>query len=196
MVTFLDHQAVVAGQIRQALRRAAPGKIVRRRTQHPPVACQALGDQVRGNLVTHADIQIAALGRQVHQAVMHVQAYVQPWVARRQRRQRRRHHPPPQAQAAGDAQLPGRLTLAGVQIIAHALQCLEDLLRPLIDPLTLLAHRHPPGGAVQQAHAEVRFEQADALADEGSRHATGLGHRRKARTAGYLKKDIEVVKAW
>ena len=111
----------MAGQIGQVLRRAAPGQIVWRRTQHPPVARQALGNQVRSYLVTHADIQVDALGHQVHQAVMHVQANVQTRVTRRQFRQRRRHHPPAQAQAAGDAQLPGRLSLAGVQVITHAL---------------------------------------------------------------------------
>ena len=46
---------------------------------------------------------------------------------------------------------------------------------------------------MQQAHTEVRFEQADALADERRRHAAGFGHRRKARTAGHLQEDIEVV---
>ncbi|MNO03848.1 hypothetical protein D3C81_2246790 [compost metagenome] len=39
----------------------------------------------------------------------------------------------------------------------------------MVDALAVLGDRHPAGGAVQQAHAEVFLEQAHALADKGRR---------------------------
>ncbi|MNE77011.1 hypothetical protein D3C80_1732920 [compost metagenome] len=77
-------------------------------------------------------------------------------------------------------------------LVAHALHRVEDAQRPLVDPLAVLADRHPAGGAVQQAHAEVLFEQADALADEGGGHAQLAGGGGEAGAAGDLDEDVEV----
>ncbi|MNR17648.1 hypothetical protein D3C85_1343250 [compost metagenome] len=185
----------MTGQVAQHLGRAAPGQVCRRGAQHPAVARQRLGNQVGGDGVAHADIQVDAFGNQVHQAVMHVQANVQPRVAFGQLRQGRRHEAPAQAQAAGDAQLPGRLAVLGADVITHALHRIENLQRPLVHPLALLAHRHPPGGAVQQAHFKGLLKHADAFADERGRHAELFGHRREAGALGHLEEDIEVVEA-
>ncbi|MNJ32431.1 hypothetical protein D3C77_270960 [compost metagenome] len=126
---------------------------------------------------------------------MHIQADIQARVALGQFRQGRRHEATAQAQAAGDAQLARRLAVLGADVVAHALHRIEDLLGPLVHPLALLAHRHPPGGAVQQAHVEVLLKHADAFADEGSGHAQLFGHCREAGALGHLEKDVEVVEA-
>ncbi|MNP83979.1 hypothetical protein D3C76_1830910 [compost metagenome] len=63
----------------------------------------------------------------------------------------------------------------------------------MIHPLTFLAHRHPPRGAVQQAYIQRLLEHADALADIRRRHAQLVGHGGEAGALGHLEEDIEVV---
>ncbi|MNZ99820.1 hypothetical protein D3C78_1191590 [compost metagenome] len=195
VVTLLDHQAIMAGKLGQHLGRAAPGQVGRGSAQHPAVSGQRLGNQVGGDGVTDANIQVDALFNQVHQAVMHVQAHIQARVALGQFRQRRGHKSPAQAKAAGNPQLAHRFAVLGADVVAHALHRIENLLRPLVHPLALLAHRHPPGGAVQQAHFKGLLKHADAFADERGRHAELFGHRREAGALGHLEEDIEVVEA-
>ncbi|MNC53647.1 hypothetical protein D3C75_1030820 [compost metagenome] len=126
---------------------------------------------------------------------MDIQANVQTRITLGQLRQGRRHESPSQAQAAGNAQLTCRLAVLGADVVTHALHRIEDLLRPLVNPLALLAHGHPSGGAMQQAHLKGLFEHTNAFADERGGHAQFVGHGGKAGAFGHLKEDIEVVEA-
>ncbi|MCY1450939.1 hypothetical protein D9M71_677800 [compost metagenome] len=76
--------------------------------------------------------------------------------------------------------------------VGHPLHRFEDGLRPAIHPFSVLAHRHAPGGAVQQAHAEAFLQQADALADEGGGGPHFAGYGGEAGAAGHQDEDAEV----
>ncbi|MNN28978.1 hypothetical protein D3C81_1425630 [compost metagenome] len=82
--------------------------------------------------------------------------------------------------------------MEGGNLVAHALHRVEDAQRPLVDPLAILADRHATSGAVQQAHAHVLFEQADALADERGGHPQLAGGGGEAGALGDLHEDVEV----
>ncbi|MOA51910.1 hypothetical protein D3C78_1751200 [compost metagenome] len=79
-------------------------------------------------------------------------------------------------------------------LIAHPLHRVEDVLGPVVDPFSILGHRNPSGGAVQQANAEAVLEQADALADERGGGAELGGGGDEAGAAGDHDEDAEVLK--
>ncbi|MCY1404367.1 hypothetical protein D9M71_195740 [compost metagenome] len=192
VVALLDHQAIVPGQFRQRARCAAPLQIGRCGAKHPTITRQRLGDEVRINFVADAHVKVKALVDQVDEAVLDVQANVQLRVARREFREGRGDKAPAQPQATGNTQLPAGLAVQGADVVAHPLHRVEDAQGPLVDPLAVVAHRNPTSGAVQQAHAEVLLEQANALADEGGGHAQLAGCAGKACAAGDMDEDVEV----
>ncbi len=182
----------MAGQLLQTARRPMSFKVGRRSAQNAVIGHQLAGDEVRRDLVAHANIEIEALGHNVHQPVEHFKPYLQRRMRRHQPRHHRRHHIAAETEAAADAQQAARHIAPFGHFVQQAVEIFQDSHGMCVHPLAVLADDDAARGAVEQLHAQYLLQDGDTLADIGRRHAQLPRRRRKAGLARGGGKDAEV----
>ena len=111
---------------------------------------------------------------------------------RNQLRQRGRHHIAAKAEAGGHPQQAARLAARHIHLLQQMLDLVQNALRPVVDALALLRDSDPPCSAMQQLHAQLLLQQADALADKGRRSIVRGRSLGKAGFAHHGGEDAQV----
>ena len=168
-------------------------QVRRRSAQDALIVRQLARNQIGSDIVADADIQIEPFADQIHQPIGHVEPQLQLRILPRQRRQRRRHETPAEAEAADHAQHALRRLAHLGQLVHHLIDVVENALRPFVDAFAVFGDRHPPRGAVQQRHVQRLFQQRNAFADEGRRHAQLFGGGGKPGAARHQHEHPQVT---
>lgn len=101
-------------------------------------------------------------------------------VAPQQAGQRRRDQPAGDAARHVDAEPAGGLALAGLKRLIDVFHLGQQRAQPLEQLFAVGGQPHLPRGAVQQAHAQLRFQLLHGGGHRGARHLQRMGRPDKA----------------
>ena len=185
----------MAEDVFDALQRAVPFQVFRAATHYPAAGAQLAGDQRAVLQAGDADRQVVAFLLEVDDPVVQLQDHFQARVARHefhhQRPQperaeaHRRHHP----------QFPAQVVLAQGHAFRGVVQVLQRGLGRLVEEAAGLGRLDVARGAVEQAHAEVALQVADAFADHGLGQAHAFGGGADAAQLDHVEEGLYVFKA-
>lgn len=164
-----DHVVPVAQDIVRRCGRAALREIRGRCGKRPAQRGDLPRDQA-GVVARAADGAVDALAYEVHGAIGNAQLHPDPGIARAELGQHRQDEPCGDGTAGIHAQIAGGQTPPGVQRGLEIIQVGQPASRVLVVRSAFGRHRHAPGGAVQQAHAQITFEALDQLGDRRLGH--------------------------
>ncbi|MNP21396.1 hypothetical protein D3C76_1140110 [compost metagenome] len=166
MVTLFNCQTCASGKLAQGFRCAVTLQVFRRRAQNALVLRQLAGNQIGGNVITDADIQVKTFADQIHQPIGNVQPQFKRRVFQRQRRQCRADKTPTEAETADNTQRTLRCLTGVGKLIHHLIDVVQNALCPLVNALAIFGDRHPARSTVQQRHVQRLFQQRNTFADE------------------------------
>jgi hypothetical protein len=143
--------------------------------------------------LAEADVEVEAFVDQVDRPVEQFELDLEPGVFLCQRRQRRCDAVAAEAGAGADAQEAARFGARFGDGIGELVDVVEDALRPLQHGLARLGERHAARRPVQQRGVQRRFEDGDALADDGVGEAQLACGGGEAAVAGDGAEEAQVV---
>jgi hypothetical protein len=177
-----DHR--MAGQLLHAPRRAVFGQVARARAQHQVLLVHAARHQRGVTQRADAHRQVDTFTHQVHMRVGQTQVKAQPRVLLAQCGQQRHHEALAVVHGCGHQQLARRRSLRARGLGAQVFHGGQHALAALVQTLAVGREPHLTRGAVEQLHAELRFQPRHglgecrgcrALAPRGGREAAVFG---------------------
>lgn len=187
-----EADALVFAQGLRPQRLAMLTEVGRRRAEHVLQDQQRAGDQagVR-NPVATAQGQVDAFGDQVLAAVLQEQFQAQVRITLEKSRNGRGQAGEGEGQRGVDPQQAAGALLHRSERGVGGLEIVEDALQALPVDFAGLGQAHVAGGAIDQAHLEVRFQLGDVLAHGGRREIHLPGRGGEAAIRGHGAEDLE-----
>src|SRR5579863_2316990 len=117
------------------LRRAVPFQVGRRRAQHAMIRRKMFGDQMRGDLVADANVEIEAFAGNVDETIEQIEPHAQLRMTLREAFEDGSDDFAAEAEAARDAQRAARHLARRGDVLDELIDVVENLLGPRVDAL-------------------------------------------------------------
>jgi len=173
-------EAAVARQLGRNARQTMPPEIAGRGADDAAELADAAGDEARIDQPADAHGGVDALLHEIDEAVGELQVDGDLRVAGEETGQRRRQVALAEQNGPADDELARRRGLEAGQGGLRLLDVAEDALAAGIVGVAALGQRQPPGGAVEQAGAELLLERGELPAHRGERRAERASGGRQA----------------